>query len=481
MAEFITGGSGLGSVLMNLLCCDDIVPGVSASYGTCKEIFLYHPLGPKMAESPIKMAMSQKREIRVPNAPDVVVKAFLDEWKAIGADKNIKNLGTQTRIYGISSMGVVCEKYQPHQPIPLDKLADLDIAISVWDPLNTAGSLVLNQNPNAIDFQKHHGISVNGIAWAPSRTVTLMNEQPIYIAYTNSAFGFVGRSVYQRAFFPLKSFIQTMRTDDLVSFKAGVIIAKLKQAGSIITNQMLAMFGIKRNVVKEAQVGNVISIGETEDIETLNMQNLDGAFGQARKDILENCASACDMPAIILNAETFAEGFGEGSEDAKYVAKYVEGIREWLDPAYAFFDPIVQYRAWNEDFYKTVQASHPDQYEGVSYQTALMDWRNAFEATWPSLLIEPESEQSKKEDITFKSAIALAEVLLPISDQPNKAVIAGWLANLVNDSKKMFAHPLLLNLETLAAYEPAPQIGQNGVAPGGEKEPDEPRPFASTA
>ncbi|WP_245168482.1 hypothetical protein [Enterobacter roggenkampii] len=41
-------------------------------------------------------------------------------------------------------------------------------------------------------------------------------------------------------------------------------------------------------------------------------------------------AAAADMPAIILNSETFAQGFGEGTEDARAVAVYIDNIREWL-------------------------------------------------------------------------------------------------------------------------------------------------------
>lgn len=56
------------------------------------------------------------------------------------------------------------------------------------------------------------------------------------------------------------------------------------------------------------------------------------------------------MPAIILNSETFAQGFGEGTEDARSVAVYIDNIREWLDPLYAFFVRVCQYRAWSIDF-----------------------------------------------------------------------------------------------------------------------------------
>jgi hypothetical protein len=61
-------------------------------------------------------------------------------------------------------------------------LPDLNISFNILDPLNTSGSLVLNQNPNAMDFMKYQQIAVNGTAYHPSRTVTVTNERPIYLA-----------------------------------------------------------------------------------------------------------------------------------------------------------------------------------------------------------------------------------------------------------------------------------------------------------
>jgi hypothetical protein len=108
-----------------------------------------------------------------------------------------------------------------------------------------------------------------------------------------------------------------MITDDMVTLKSGVLIAKMKPPGGIIDQVMQLAASLKRSIVQEAQVGNVISVGQEDSIETLNMQNIDGAYGMARRNILENIALSADMPAKILNAETFAEGFGEGTEDAK--------------------------------------------------------------------------------------------------------------------------------------------------------------------
>ena len=96
----------------------------------------------------------------------------------------------------------------------------------------------------------------------------------------------------------------------------------------------------------------------------------------ARKNILENIALSSDMPAKLLNNETFAEGFGEGTEDAKVVAQYIDRIRTKMQPLYDFFDRIVMYRAWNPDFYKTMKKA----------------WRNAW------LGLPPDAPEPSKEE-----------------------------------------------------------------------------------
>lgn len=470
MGNLTVTGIGMGTQLQALLMSDDIgvEPGSDPSYQTCKTIYLYHPLGRKMAEKPVSIAQSQRRELSIPDAPAeaMVREAFEREWEALGADKHIFNVMRLSRIYGVASVAYGAEGWAPGEPIPPEKLAGLPIYFNVFDPLNTAGSLVLNQNPNAPDFQKQAGIAVSGSAYHRSRSCVMLNEEPIYIAYTVSAFGFVGRSVYQRALFPLKSFVQSMITDDMVTRKAGVLIAKMKPPGSIVDSIMQKAAAVKRALLKEAQTDNVLGITPDESIETLNMTNTDTAMTTARKNILENIASAADMPAQMLNSETFVAGFGEGTEDAKAVAQYVDGIREDMAPLYKFFDRIVQYRAWNPEFYKAVQGAH-EEYAGVPYAQAFYQWSNSFRAKWPSLLKEPESELVKVEKVKLEAIIDLLNAMAPGLDPENKATMYQWAADNFNEQEMLFKQPLVLDTEALASYVP-PQPGGPGAGEGDE-------------
>lgn len=445
-------GASLNGNLLKLLLADDIEPGSDPSYEICKVIYSYHPLGMKMAESPISMAQSQARQVVVQDAPEEVVKAFTDEWEAIGASALIHNVMRLSRIYGLSSVVLGCEGEDDDKPLDMTKIWNQKIFFNALDPLNTAGSLVLSQVPTSADFNKPVTVVVNGKRFHPSRYVVVMNEAPIYLQYTGSAFGFVGRSVYQRALFPLKSFIRSMIADDLIATKLALLIAKQQAPGSVIDKVMGAVAGLKRNLLKQAQTGNVLSIGTEETIETLNMQNVDGAGTFARTNILKNIATAADMPAKLLENETMVAGFGEGTEDAKNIARYIERIREKMAPLYAWFDNVVQYRAWNEQLFDRVKRKYPDRYKKTQFRDAFSEWRRNFHAEWPSFLIEPESEEVKVEDTKAQTIIALLQTMLPELDPANKARLVQSALDNLNENKRMFAHAFELDYETLETY-----------------------------
>jgi hypothetical protein len=465
-----------GNALQELLVAPDIVPGDVVSYQTCKEIYLYHPLGARITEGPVSLAMSQKRDIKVPDSPgELCVDAFNEEWKALGCDFLVHNLLTISRIYGVASIALLIDGLKSNVPIDYWELPDLNVSFNVLDPLNTAGSLVLNQNPNAIDFLKYTQIAVSGTAYHPSRTVTVTNEKPIYLGYTTSAFGFVGRSAYQRAFYPLKSYIKSLIADDLVETKVGVLVAKTKQPGNFVDNIMAWAMAFKRAIVKEAETGNVINITPEEDIESLNMQNLEGPHVLARRNILENIANAVDMPVKLLTQESFAEGFGEGSEDAKAVARYMDRLREVMDPVYRFLDRIVMHRAWTPAFFNSIKKQFPEKYDGMSYKEGFYEWANCFQAVWPSYLREPDSDQVKVDDTKMKAAISVYQILEFSLDSENKARLIQWIADAITNNKLLYSSPLTLDYKKLLTQLKKDQKMREQQQEIG-MEPDDPRP-----
>ncbi|MBZ6567110.1 anti-CBASS protein Acb1 family protein [Klebsiella grimontii] len=450
--------------LITLLDSDDIQPGMSAGYETCKTIYLFHPLGGKMVDRPIKMAMNEPRTIHISQAYGIEQRlgdAFEREWKALGADKHIANAARISRIYGVSAAAMLVDNQEPSSAVDYRTLYKHNVTFNILDPLNTAGSIVLNQDPNAKEFQKVEGIRVAGKPYHKSRCVVQQNEDPIYLAYNSAAFGFTGRSVYQRALFPLKSFIQTMRTDDMVAVKGGLLVTKIAGAGAVVNKVMQALGGIKRMMLKRGKTGEVLQIGPQDEISSIDLSNLEKPLDSARNHILENIAAAADMPAIILNSETFAQGFGEGTEDARSVAVYIDNIREWLEPLYDYFIRICQYRAWSIEFFQSLRADFPELQN--TYSVYFASWINSFEYRWPSSLKEPESEKVKVDEIRFKAIVSMMEVLLPQTntDDENRALLIEWAQNNANANESLFPHRLDLDIDSLKANRPQQPQGDD--------------------
>lgn len=444
------------SPLVQMLMAPAIVPGTGPSYELAKTIFSYHPLGGLLAAGPITLAQSQPREINVGAlGAERIVEQFENTAKGIGVLGEtvlIHNLMTLSRVYGIASLGIGEQGVDPEKPLDVSKLADADLFFNTLDPLNTAGSLVLNQDPNSPMYLKPSGfLHVSGKKWHPSRVFVKMNEQPLYIEWSSSAFGFVGRSIYQRPLFPLKTFLQTMITDQMVTQKAGLLVAKMEQPGSIIDNVMQAMFGWKRGKLRDGVTGQVLAIGVSEEIETLNMQNVDKAMTTPRTNVLKNIASAAGMPATLIAQETMSAEFHEGSEDAKKEAAYLTYIRADMQGAYDFMDRIVMRQAWTPEFYETLFVDFPE-YKKIPFETAFHNWVRSFKATWPNLLTEPDSEKSKTADVKLKALVALAETMVPDMDPENKANFFDFLAANVNELEDLFVGRLDIDSEKLKTY-----------------------------
>jgi hypothetical protein len=448
------GGSPVTPALMSILNADDIQPGADASYQLCKLIYLYHPLGKRIVEAGIEKAMSKPREIIVQEgAEDVVADEFKRVWAEMQCDHYIYSGSVLSKIYGASALVLVAldksgKDIDPAEPIDPLKLQEWQVGFNVLDPLNTAGSFVTDQNPNSFTFQKVQAIQVMGKVYHGTRGCVIHNEQPIYIAFTTAAFGYVGRSAYQRVLFPLKSYIATMAANDMLANKVGVLIAKVKQPGSIVDKFMSFSMAAKRAMVKEARTNNVLSVAPDEDIMSLNLQNADGALTVARQNILLDIATGVPMPAILLNQETFAQGFGEGVEDANTVIQYVEGVRSEMTPLYKWMDNIVQLRAWTPEFFASMQARFPDMYGKITYEEAFYEWRNSFSATWPNLREEPEAEKAKIFEVRIASILQVVQLFGAMLDPENMVRLLEWASDCLNDMKIMFTNPLELDFQT---------------------------------
>lgn len=460
----------VGTALNNILMADEIMPGSEPSYQLCKDIYLYHPLGAKIVEMPVKMAQSQARIITIEGAPPEVLEAFTNTRKAMRADYYIRGVAYTARIYGVGTLGCGTRKGECGQPLQLRKLSNQEPYFVVFDALNTAGGIVLEQDPNKPNFQKVGDVTVAGVPWHRSRMCVLFNEQPVYISWTSSAYGFSGRSVYQRALLPLKSFIRTMITDDMVTQKAGLIIAMMKKVSSVVNSLMQKAAAIKRFLLKEAATGNVLSIEEGETIQSIDLQNIDKAMITARSNIIKNIATAVPMPAQILEQEQFAEGFGEGTEDTKNIVRFVNEVRDEIQTLYDYTDEVCMNVAWSPEFVASMKGAYKDAYGKMTDDEIFYSWKNKFKAVWPNLLEEPPSEKSKQEKVKVEGLIDVYSALSARADEDNLAQLAEWVSANLNEYTELF--PVPLNIDPVGMSEEI-------MGAMGEDEDDEPAPVAS--
>ena len=456
MAEISISNTNLPSQLMQLLQADAIEPGTPAGYELCKIIFEYHPLASKIIEKPIVLALSKPRIITVDMQPkEMLIKAFMEEWNSLDATNVIRDVTFLKRVYGVSAVVFGAEGIPTDKPIDPWTLPDLNIYINKLDPLNLAGSVVTNQNPNAPDFQQPKPyVTAAGQPYHPSRSCVVFNNTPIYLAYQSSGFGYTGRSVFQRALYPLKSFVQSMITDDMVTTKAGLLIIKQKAAGSIVNRAMQIASGIKRSYLQQGTTGNVLTIDVDEDIESIDLNNTDTAMTTARDNIIANIASATDTPALLLKDEAFTNAFAEGTEDSKAIAQYVTGIRNDMRTLFEFFDNIVMYRAWNRQFFAAVQNKYPDIYANMTYEEAFYQWKDAFKPSWENLIEETPSEKVKIEKVKLEGMTEMLRTLLPVINPENRALAIQWAQDNLAEMPDMFKQTMQLDIDEIAEYEP---------------------------
>ena len=482
MSNVTVNGTGLPSELMQILAWENVQPGSQLSYQLCKLLWEYHPLAGKVIEKPVRLALGKPRKINIPCAIEEQLKdAFEREWDKLGATNHIRDVMHLSRVYGAAAIVYGAPGIPTDKPIDPWKLPEIeDLYFNQLDPLNTAGSIVTDQNPNSPLFQKPNlQITAAGQPYHPSRSCTIFCGTPIYLSYQGSSFSFSGRSLFLRALYPLKSFIQTMIVDDLVSLKSGLLIAKIQQPGSIVNRLISQAAGAKRQLLQEAQNGNVLSIQPEESIESLNLNNTDKAMTTARDNIIANVAAASDVPAILLKDEAFTNGFGEGKEDSKAIAQYIEGIRQDMHSLFEYFDKIVMHRAWNKELYQGLANAYPDEIGSQSYEEFFYNAKDLFDPEWPSLLEEPQSETIRRDSDKLKAMVDVVKTLETMLDPENKARAVQWFTDNINGMTDMFAAPMELDIEALANYEPpqpaapgegSPFGGEGGAAEEGEEE-----------
>jgi hypothetical protein len=268
----------------------------------------------------------------------------------------------------------------------------------------------------------------------------------------------------------MQSFIQSMIADNLMMVKSGILVAKLKQPGSIIDRLMSAAQDIRLNILKVARTGNTISITPEEEIESLDLKNL--TYAEQRKNILENIAMSLDMPANFLTSDSLSQGFGEGEQDAKLIASYIDCVRLDMKPIYDFVDGIVQHTAWNPDYFQALQSRFPE-YKKMSYEEWFMQCKRSFTAIWPEALEPTKKERTDHQKNVYESCLEVFNTIGPLCTGENKAQLVDWVVANLNEAEDLFPNKLIIDTTDIALrsalgldQQPAPNDETSPEVPG---------------
>lgn len=251
----------------------------------------------------------------------------------------------------------------------------------------------------------------------------------------------------------MKSILNSVTTDDMIINKAGLLIFKTKQNTSIITRAVELAGEFKRRLLKRGKTNEVLQIHHEDDIQSIDLKNLEGAYREARNNAIANIATAADIPAILLKDESFTQGFADGTEDSKAIAQYGDTIRQQIDPVIEYFEKIVMHLAWTESFYYSLQQTYPDIIT-KSYSEMFYLWQDTFSASWPSLLRNTEDKQIKSDSDKIETVTRLVYSMLPNLDPENRAETLCWLADVINSTKTYENTQLTLDKEKIELFEP---------------------------
>jgi hypothetical protein len=431
-------------------------PGAVPYYEQCKQIYAYHVLGKVVVDKIIDLALSQERIISIDDdSESAIIKIFNETWDKLNATSMIAQVLSLSRIYGAGALVLDAGNgEETDQPIDYAGLAKQDIKFKAFDPLIISGSLSTYQDPLDPDFQGVPFLVAQGKIFHHTRSFTVMNESPIYLQWTTSAFGYTGRSVYQRALYPMKTYLMSMTTDNYVLKKAGMeIFTSENVTGSLVDQQVL---NNKKNTalsLKYAEQDNVAALSTGQTLTSFDLMNIEGPTKNARSNALKDIASATNQAAALINQETLTSGFGEGSEDAKMIEAEVDKYRKFIKPIFKYVSEIVMYKAWSAEFYESLQNTNPE-YVGTPYEVQFHQWMDGFDAKWPSFQREPDSDKIKVDEVQLKNTREIFDVLIPRVGPKNKRRLIQWVESVVNSCQVISkSTPLELDPDELEEFQ----------------------------
>jgi len=441
----IISASGQHNSLRDLMQSNELQVGDLASYQICKTIFAYHPIGSKFATLPVDMAFSKPRGITLSDHPKIVKERFETTYEKLGVWSKIKQALILSRVYGMSSVMIGQYGKGLDEALDVTTIKTNPLFFNVLDPLNTAGSLINNQDPLSGRFLSVSGVQVMGKPVHASRCFIKNNgeEQPLYLQWSQSAFCYGGRSVYQRALPLLKQYLKSIQVDEYLLDKVGALVVKSGEPqgvydsftgtmSKLIREMVKSLRGISTDAATGEVTGGVLSMGKDDTVETLSLIHTNDVADGVRRRLLANLAATDGMPTTLLSDDPFATGHADGTEDRKKEAEYLEGIQSDAKELVDWLDGFVMRMAWDDEFLQQVKNDYP-QYSNMSLNTIFYQFKNSFDWKFQPLIIEPEEIKVKNQTGKIANVAAVVGMLSGQVDDDSKSEILSWSAKMIND------------------------------------------------
>lgn len=369
------------------------------TYQNCQDIFNYWPLGRRVVSALPNFALNSGRKISFGEFPKECIDRFNEVFDELNLLEVIKNHCYNIRIFGNASLLVQFDEKDYEKPVSLESIRNSKfLRVIPLTPMITAGSQI-GMNPLEKDYLLPIQIKVNGQNVNPSRVLWSNNGMPQYLKWVPSGYNYTGQSVFSNMVEPIKYWGKALIALQRIATKAGGIIVKNRQEGSLLNSIVVNSTNKFMEVIRNMNNDGIASISHQDSVELFNLN------GTSEVELIINKfneviqLALTDTPTAILLDERLAKGFGNGEEDFKALLIAVDNYRNnILKSIYEWLDKIVLYRAFDNDFISSLSKKYS--FDVKNKDEFLLKIIDEFSYEWEPLY--PDSEANKQDNLGRK-------------------------------------------------------------------------------
>lgn len=368
----------------------------------CVKLYRYWGLGRRVVNALPRYAMSKKREITIPKAPEEAAAEFKKVSLKLNQDSVVERCILYARIFGLSGIIVISNPDDPKDFVPLNKnLTYKDtqkgILFNVTEPLNMAGTF-FSQDPTSAKFMRPERFVVHNSPIADKRGTTIMNGVPLYLSFTSSTFGFSGTSVFQNMLSLVHTWVRAIISLRRMITKASSVVFKGGNSGGVFQSGILAKAASNAlSQIQEMEQTGATFIEKNADVSFFNLSGVAEVDAILKAVEHEIVLALEDTPENILLDKSLVNGMAEGSRDYNMSLLAIDEFREkMMTPLYNFTDQFVMDVAWTNDFIEGLNLTDST-YAGMTPQMIREFWKKSFIYEYGNLIPEPASEKAEVE------------------------------------------------------------------------------------